>query len=821
MQGARRLRSPVLESGKSSHQDASQGSAWHSLRWSGYLLTLFCFLAENLQPPWLQCPRGVAGDVALPVVVMSDSIFSSQSKQNGYKVLGRFLFAGAAFLLIPLACPAATITQTLNLKYGWNAIWLEVGPVSADGTAKTASEVFGATGSGFVIDYAATPIEVRGPNTFVSDPNELYNLGGWEVWSDPPPSSGQIDNFAVRANHGYIVFVRPDGTSATSCDDLLALNDPAKVCGESAGQLAVRGVAEFYRPSWTKGEYNLVGFGVAGAPRFDALMSGSGISFTSVLQGPAVPCGNGRCEIPETETTCPVDCSGGVVPEPPLPSFAPVLRLDATGLWSKVGATDTVSSGEAYWMLVPYAFKGAGWSGPVEIDFPGAISGAWNFGSGPASLSVVDTATVQTVTDQNGSSEIYDTRQVTPSEVTFSNLDALSGDPAGTSHVITLQQVTLTNAEDPPANEAALTAPVLDVLPLEPVPEELYWRTVIVSGDPWQWEATAGTALAAGKSLTVTLGVDADRGNWKDQPNYRELLFRAEVSLDGGGTVYSYVPVVASNSLILEEETSEPVDAFTGLWAGQVTLGAVTSLADDAQAVQRTPSMLPMEIYIHVDAAGTPRLLSRGILMQTKTASEEVEPTPVLVVDETRIPYLEGIRERPDGLREGLRLETGAYDMPRDYSGTSYSFAALSTMRERPSDLPETYYLSWELGGALGVGREIYTGDAEYSYCDTNAAPCEPADPLDPAVCGRCSRSPLTLDPFHRSNPFRHAYHPDHAAGLPIERGFSIVFDESADPDLLTGVYQETTRGLTREGTNIVSVGLVELRRVSTVAELQ
>jgi hypothetical protein len=191
-----------------------------------------------------------------------------------------------------------------------------------------------------------------------------------------------------------------------------------------------------------------------------------------------------------------------------------------------------------------------------------------------------------------------------------------------------------------------------------------------------------------------------------------------------------------------------------------------------------------MQLFIHVDASGQARLVPRSILMQTKTASTEVAPAPVLVVNESRLPFLEGVQQRADGLRVGLRFETISYDLPRNLSAASLSaslrnavatargianpanvtdadvaaYFSLGTQTSRPPDLPETYFLSWPLDGQIG-------------------------------------------------------------AGYPVTRSFTITFEASPAPTIFNGTYRETTRGLARQ--DIVSSGTLFLRRVSTAETLQ
>jgi hypothetical protein len=345
---------------------------------------------------------------------------------------------------------------------------------------------------------------------------------------------------------------------------------------------------------------------------------------------------------------------------------------------------------------------------------------------------------------------------------------------------------------------------------LEAVPQELKWQTQTVD-----WLAGWQVAnVTAGGSRSITVGV---RRNWSSGLNFREHLYRVSVSLSGG-SVYRWLPVRAINvDLSPTPGSTEPASPFAGLWAGQIILSSVTSLGTAGSPVQATASELPMQIFIHVDSAGQARLVPRSILMQTKTASPDITPTQVLVVDETRLPYLDGVQERSDGTRVGLRLETVSFDLPRDLSaahlsaslrgkvataqgvanpadvadGDVIAYFTLAARTSRPPDLPETYYLTWPLDGQLGVGRTM----------------------------GTSSSSPLTLDAFHRSNPFRHAFHPQHGAGYTVSRSFSITFDAAPDPTILTGSYQETTRGLARQG--IVSKGSISLRRITTADTLQ
>ena len=102
------------------------------------------------------------------------------------------------FLFFVPTALAVSTTQSLPLRYGWNAVWLEVSPVDVDGQALTADVVF--QSNEFVIDRVASPIGQIGTAEFTSDPESTFNQGGWDVWA-ATPQSGETASIAGRANH--------------------------------------------------------------------------------------------------------------------------------------------------------------------------------------------------------------------------------------------------------------------------------------------------------------------------------------------------------------------------------------------------------------------------------------------------------------------------------------------------------------------------------------------------------------------------------------------------------------------------------------------
>ncbi|MGI9241533.1 MAG: hypothetical protein ACR2RV_12080, partial [Verrucomicrobiales bacterium] len=79
----------------------------------------------------------------------------------------------------------------------------------------------------------------------------------------------------------------------------------------------------------------------------------------------------------------------------------------------------------------------------------------------------------------------------------------------------------------------------------------------------------------------------------------------------------------------------------------------------------------------------------------------------------------------------------------------------------------------------------------------------------------------LNVDPYHRSNPFRHAFHPQHGTGIRVSRSLSMTFDDSNDDGQLTGTFTESLVGLTNLAAPLMASGPLILRRVSTISEVQ
>jgi hypothetical protein len=600
---------------------------------------------------------------------------------------------------------AAGTTQTLDLDLGWNAVWLDISPLDTNGQAAAVADVF----TNVNIMVVARPENAVSSAQFITDPgSDGFDLEGWGVWRRASVL-GENTLATVLGNQAYLMHVE---------------NLPIS--------LDVTGEVVFFRPNWSAGSYNLIGFGFTQA---DA------VTFEDFFRA-----------------------SNGAHPADS------IFRLDATsGNWFGVNSTDFMQPGESYWI---FASRASTYAGPVAISFGGITD--LSFGTGPGTVEVQD--------PQNAAETILLSRE----EVIFSNLDTAD-------RSIGMEKV------DPATTGAAA---INDRLRLYEIAPDADLEKYQITG---QIVSLNSASVTSQTSEVVTLGAHR---NWDSGERSQENLYRIVID-----NQYFWLPAGAANPDLPAGTLGSPAPDYTGLWVGQAVLDTVTSLTESGVPLRDTTSVLPVQIVIHVDSNGTPSLLSHVMVMQTETADETVDPEMVLVVNEEKIPFFEGIEER-GGKRIGRRIETVSFDMPRKTDlvtqsnllaevGAAFNFTNVNQVAEsnlvayvnsrssRPPALVEDYHLSWPMDGGLAPGNAIQT----------------PAN------------QPLTQDAFHRSNPFRHAFHPQHGAGFAIERTIRLAFDQDLEAGRLTGVYEETTEGLA--AMTIQTEGTFMLDRVSDVGELQ
>lgn len=471
-----------------------------------------------------------------------------------------------------------------------------------------------------------------------------------------------------------------------------------------------------------------------------------------------------------------------------------IYKLDrVSGAWVKIASPEAerMRSNEAYWV---YSSGPSKYMGPVAVDFDTAVGGILNFGG---------------------------------------SADAVEVDSSPQVLQLDLEELTFTNLRD-----SGVAAPELDLISQDSGSGDLVLKIVAPGEDALSYTVggqvdssagpTAGPSnllesVPAGGTRTLTLGASRE---WSSGTAGRTNVYR--ISTGSGGASF-WLPVSASRSDIAPPTDLIPDSAsafVVGLWVGEISATDVTSMVEDGAPVKRAAASAPIRIIFHSDDNGTVRLLSQVTIMQSKTADPELPSAPVLVIDQKQIPFFEGIQER-NGKRLGFRIESVAFDLPRNVSPTAQGSGLLSAVVAestsasslwksgaglfeendsvtaegiesyllfrgiRPPSLRETYHTSLRCDGAMGAGKTV-----------------------------RTRPNTLVMDSFHRSNPFRHAYHQKHTKGPQITREISITFDDSStSSDSLTGVYEEQLVGLTKSSLTVR--GRVKLRRLNSVPSLE
>jgi hypothetical protein len=202
------------------------------------------------------------------------------------------IFQVAAALLCGFAihpARAQNITQNVTLQPGWNAVWLEVQPIS-----NRTDTVFG----GLPVASVWTRAERSSSVEFIQNPSEeAFNQTGWLGWFHPSRPEAFIGNlFALHANRAYLV----------------KLTNSTPVNWSVVGRPALR------RLAWAPDSYNLRGLPVdpSSPPTFLNFFRPSKAHY---------------------------DATAGQLQR--------VYRLNsASGQWQLVSSGETVQSGVAYWI---------------------------------------------------------------------------------------------------------------------------------------------------------------------------------------------------------------------------------------------------------------------------------------------------------------------------------------------------------------------------------------------------------------------------------------------------------------------------------------
>lgn len=603
-------------------------------------------------------------------------------------------------------------------------------------------------------------------------PGEVFTSPKVTKVITPNPSAGTAEFFAqnpadVPTTFTQTLWQQWSRSNPANNNNLRMVtgNRPYLIEASAPGAISITGKVRFQRPIWVADRYNLIGFGLSGTPASPALPS-----FAEFFE-----------PVSTTHQT------------------SRIYKLNADGNWTLIGGNTTMASNEAYWI---FSNGSSDYMGPIAVDFKGAPTGGLSFG-GSTDVRQVGTGT--------------DGLELDLEEIVFSNL-----------------------------SESQPGAPTLDLIEADPGPGTLALH--VVKPNSTNLEYTLGNRVdtAAGPTTnpsnldeivnggtTRILTLGASR-NWNSGQAGRTNLYR----LQTGGKTLFWLPISATRTDVLLPTDLLPesnVGNVKGLWIGEVSVTGVSSLVENGAPVRPVTAPAPIRLLLHSDDSGKVRLLSQVTIMKSRSADPSVTPASVLVVDDERIPFFEGIKER-NGKKVGIRLEAVAFEMPRDTSRTAQEdenqqdgvvddlidfivaesispssdwrdgtgrYATRSAVTQaaidsyllfrnlRPPSLKEVYHSTLPCDGALGAGKTVQTRPGT-----------------------------LSMDGFHRANPFRHAFHQKHAKGPRITRELSIVLNpEQAVPDRLLGTYREEITGLTKS--RIALTGDIKMQRVTNVGTLE
>lgn len=174
----------------------------------------------------------------------------------------RFSLILLAGILAAHVSPAAT--QSVLLKPGWNAVWLEVAPADPSPAA-----VF----NGLPVEQVWCYFPKDRPVEFIDDPESgLWNKDAWSVFIPSGPEAFLSNLHAIQAHRAYLI----------------------KLAGNSGATLTLEGQAGHRAFQWKPKSFNLVGFpvdpsvGASGAGAFffsePALRDGAKYKLTSAGQ---------------------------------------------------------------------------------------------------------------------------------------------------------------------------------------------------------------------------------------------------------------------------------------------------------------------------------------------------------------------------------------------------------------------------------------------------------------------------------------------------------------------------------------------------------
>ena len=699
-------------------------------------------------------------------------------------------FHGLLTLFLLLAALGAvraqeTVTQTFNLRPGWNAIWLEVEPTN---------NAIGPLLAGLPVEVVWTYFAKDSPAQFIQDVNELpWNNPSWRRYFTPPNPKVVINNlFTLNVHRAYLV-------KATNACTLTLTGKPS-----------MRPVA------WTPDSLNLRGFPVYpdAPPTFDNFLA-------------------------------PASAHTG----------QPVYRLNPSGVWELVAGyyfdedgfpvpvpgTNTITSGEAYWV---YSAGGSTFTAPLALEVDGgdgldyaesltALSlrlrnlgtnegglfiSSLTAGTVPLSYYVAGAAAGSHWVEFTGyfrkslglgesSNQRFSIRRSAFSSAHYGAVLEVA-DGAGTRYLLPVSADKVgvasgagssegsmgarmaLNASAPTENHTGLWA---GNATLNAVSEANAFtsQTTTSGGNPTNqaravfsfpgpdndFEVVARAAGTAANGLTVFLDSRGSDAADSASAHYDWANRRLTITFNRGLTRSS--TLLAALNGLTEDGFNTDYQAQPANGEGAGGFIAETTFTTDANG---DGSQFNLRLLLHVEADGTTRLLKQVIQMwqdgtYTNDASgyRQVDQPGryVLLTDDARILNFQGAALR-DGEPVGRRLSCAGLDFPDQ-----------ETRHPGTRRMEGTFALS----GGLTTSFAIPSG--------------------------------------FPTNPFRHQYHPDHQTGPNIVRTIQLQFYANPPPNLsapdygenvMAGSYREVLEGLHKR--NLVVTGTFRLNRISTIGEL-
>ena len=477
-----------------------------------------------------------------------------------------------------------------------------------------------------------------------------------------------------------------------------------------------------------------------------------------------------------------------------------IYRLAADGQWSIVAPTDTVQAGVAYWVFTK---GGSSYQGPLSVsldlgdglDFGGTLTRAVLHLKNVTSGLGTTTLTLSSATDPNG--------------MGYQGFDAANG----------MRWLDL-----PVPYGVALGAGGSLDLNLSPLRVNFSTASYqalleVKDGVGTRYLVPVSASLQAASAGVSPKDLHGAKGLWADTSLNHVGLWVGSASLNAvsevhsGGLVTNLYALVGTNQFLLTSNylvsitnwvvaTNYSVTTnggviytnYAGLSTNPVVAGAMfltnrNTIFPVYPRVERSfydPTTTPatngfnLRLIVHVDSSGVARLLrevtemwQEGTYTNASDGSRVLAKAghSVLVTDRTLLGSFRGAVLR-DGQTVGRRISTSAFNFDADPAQNSLTLAGGFALN---SSLAATNY--------------------------------------------RAATSP--------TNPFRHKYHPDHAAGYAYSRAIQLAFspDNIAGNQVndygygtMAGTYRETISGLHK--TNLFVSGSFTLRRVSTVGLL-